>query len=333
MLRNILRILLLTAVWLLPSSVMAQGGIGQGGPSLLFGTLNITAKEGTQLPSGFFIVLYRIDKSVFGRVSVVNHGLYRFEKVPNGDYDIVIEADGKDLVHIPYTLNTTVRNNEMRFNLDLDWRDKSTPVPGKLGGISADDLYPRNAGNSSVMAQAAAASGKKNFTEAARLLKTVVEADPKDFEAWTELGTAMFAQGNQGEAEKAFKRALEEHAGYPPAMSNLGKLNYTQKNYDEAIKVLSQLIKDHPEAAEARRFLGESYLRIKRGSLAVPELEEAARLDPTGQAEALLSVAALYDAAGLKDRAAAEYEKFLAMKPDYPDKKKLEKYIKDNKKL
>jgi Tfp pilus assembly protein PilF len=85
--------------------------------------------------------------------------------------------------------------------------------------------------------------------------------------------------------------------------------------------------------AEARRFLGESYLRVKKGSLAVRELEEAARLDPAGQAEAHLSLAALYDAAGYKDRAAAEYEQFLAKMPDHPDRKKLEKYIQDNKKI
>jgi hypothetical protein len=36
--------------------------------------------------------------------------------------------------------------------------------------------------------------------------------------------------------------------------------------------------------------------------------------------------------AALYDRAAAEYELFLAAKPDYPDRKKLEQYIKENKK-
>jgi Tfp pilus assembly protein PilF len=86
-------------------------------------------------------------------------------------------------------------------------------------------------------------------------------------------------------------------------------------------------------AAEAHRFLGESYLRVKKGSKAVPELEEAPGLDAENQAEAHLSLAALYDAANLKDRAAAEYEKFLAGKPNYADKKTLEKYIHDHKKL
>ena len=85
--------------------------------------------------------------------------------------------------------------------------------------------------------------------------------------------------------------------------------------------------------AAAHRFLGESYLGIKKGSKAVPELEEAVRLDPENQAEAHLSLAALYNAANLKDRAAAEYEKFLAIKPNYADRKTLEKYIHDNKKF
>ena len=49
-------------------------------------------------------------------------------------------------------------------------------------------------------------------------------------------------------------------------------------------------------------------------------------------AEAHLRLAALYHGAGLKDKAAAEYEQFLKKKPDYPDRKKLEQYIVQNKK-
>ena len=84
-----------------------------------------------------------------------------------------------------------------------------------------------------------------------------------------------------------------------------------------------------PPSADANLLLGECYLQIKKGSKAVPLLEEAARL---GRPEALLRLATLYDHAGMKDRAAAEYEQFLAARPDYPDRKKLEQYIKENKK-
>jgi Tfp pilus assembly protein PilF len=78
--------------------------------------------------------------------------------------------------------------------------------------------------------------------------------------------------------------------------------------------------------------LGDTYLKLKQGSKAVPELNEALRLDPNGKAEAHLLLAALYDAVGLKDRAAGEYEQFLTKRPDYRDRKKLQRYILENKK-
>jgi len=49
-------------------------------------------------------------------------------------------------------------------------------------------------------------------------------------------------------------------------------------------------------------------------------------------ADAHLRLAALYNGAGLKEKAAAEYEKFLKKKPEYTDRKKLELYISQNKK-
>jgi len=49
-------------------------------------------------------------------------------------------------------------------------------------------------------------------------------------------------------------------------------------------------------------------------------------------AEVHLWLALLYNGAGMKDKAASEYDSFLKKRPDYSDKKKLEKYIADNKK-
>jgi Tfp pilus assembly protein PilF len=61
-------------------------------------------------------------------------------------------------------------------------------------------------------------------------------------------------------------------------------------------------------------------------------LNKAIELDPLGKAEVHLRLAMLYNGAGMKDKAAAEYEKFLEKKPDYGDKKRLQQYILDNKK-
>ncbi len=318
------------AGFLFAASAFGQGK-GAGGPALV-GTLTIKAKEGTKLPDSFDVVLYRSDRTESGRQSVKNHESYRFTGISRGDWEIAVEGEGRTLGRMKFAINST-NSGDTRQDLELEWREKSGPASANAGTISALDLYKRSPESDSLMKQALAESTKKNYAGAAKLLDQIVTADAKDFEAWTDLGNTLFAQGKQGEAEKAFRRALQEQPSYPLALLNLGKLNYGQKNYDAAIATLSQLVGAHPEAAEAHRFLGESYLRVKKGSKAVPELEEAARLDPENQAEAHLSLAALYDAANLKDRAAAEYEKFLLVRPSYTDKKTLEKYIHDNKKL
>jgi TolA-binding protein len=80
---------------------------------------------------------------------------------------------------------------------------------------------------------------------------------------------------------------------------------------------------------DANFLLGEAYLQIKKGSKAVPYLTEAAKL---GKADAHLRLATLYNAVGLKDKAALEYEEFLKKRPDYKDRKALEQYISENKK-
>jgi hypothetical protein len=40
----------------------------------------------------------------------------------------------------------------------------------------------------------------------------------------------------------------------------------------------------------------------------------------------------IYDAVGSKEKAALEYEEFLKKKPDYPERQKLEGYVRANKK-
>jgi Tfp pilus assembly protein PilF len=327
--RQILRLAVL-AVALIPASSFGQGK--GGGSAALVGTLTITAKEGTKLPDSFSVVLYKADKTEFARQAVANHGSYRFTGIARADYEIAVEGDGPTLGRLPITINST-SGGDVKQDLELAWREKSGPTAASAGTISSLERHERTPENENLMKQVLAASAKKDYAEAAKLLRQVVAADAKDFEAWSELGNVLFAQGHPGDAEPAFRQALDACPGYAVALLNLGKMQYAQKNYDAAIATLSQLISAHPESAEAHRFLGESYLGVKKGSKAVPELEEAARLDPETQAEAHLSLAALYNAANLKDRAAAEYEKFLAIKPNYADKKTLEKYIHDNRKL
>ena len=134
------------------------------------------------------------------------------------------------------------------------------------------------------------------------------------------------------DAENEYLHALDAHPGFFLALLNLGRLELSQKRGDVATEALKKAVKAQPTSPDANYFLGEAYLQARKGSVAVEYFREALRLDPSGMAEVHLRLALLYHAAGARDKAAIEYQQFLEKRPDYADKKRLQKYISDNKK-
>jgi Tfp pilus assembly protein PilF len=216
-----------------------------------------------------------------------------------------------------------------RYDMALDWREGSRP--GSPGVISAKGVYgDRTDANEKLFDRASAAAKSKDKANAARLFKELVTSDPKDFVAWTELGSLYFEQSKYSEAADAYLKAIALKPDYMVALMNLGKLFMADKAYTQAVSVFEKAVATEPQSADAYHYLGEGYLQIKQGSKAVGVLNEALRLAPVEKAEIHLRLAALYNAANLKDRAANEYKLFLQKKPDHPEKSKIEKYIRDN---
>ncbi len=323
----------LAAVFILGAAVSMYAQRGRTGEPLqghlLYGDLKIENRSGGKIPMSFMVVLYSISGTVVGRQTIGNNGRYRFENVPNGEWEIAVEAENSELARTRFLLNES-RFTDIRKDLALVWEGLPGAKAPTGGSVAVGDVYERKPEAQGRMEKALEESSKKNYRQAGDLLKQIVAADPGDFEAWAELGTVEFLQNKHGEAEKAYKRSLEEKPGYAVALLNLGKLQFAQKKFDEAIASLGSLVEKQPSSAEAHFFLGESYLQVKKGSKAVIHLEEALRLDPVGKADAHLRLGTLYNAAGMKERAAAEYEKFLAKIPDHPEKKKLQQYIGQN---
>jgi tetratricopeptide (TPR) repeat protein len=239
--------------------------------------------------------------------------------------------EGAEVARQQIRLSGAVRG-EHRRDIELEWRGKPSAV-GKSNTtvISIADFYERKPANQSLFDKSQEAISKNDLKQAATLLNQLVGVDAKDYQAWTALGLVHSIQDKKGDAEKAFRNALAEKPDYFLALFNLGKLQMIQKNFDGAIETLTKAVETDPRSADANFLLGESYLQIKKGSKAVGYLNEAIKLDPKGKAEAHLRLATLYRGAGLKDRAVAEYEQFLAKKPDHPDKAKIQQYISENK--
>lgn len=305
---------------------------GRGG-NTLFGDLKVDGIQGSDLKLvSFEIILYTESGIVVSRQTISNNGRYRFLNLANGRYVIVVEVENNVVARVPVSI-TAAFKIDVREDISLVWHPNAAGnKKGKAASISAADYYKRPAASRDRFEKAGEAIDKKNYELAVTLLRQIVSDDPKDFQAWTELGTAYLIQKNLDEAEKAYVRATKEQPTFFLALIDLAKLRMMRKNYEGAIEPLSQAVKVQPQSANATYLLGESYLQIKKGSKAVGYLNEALRLDPIGMADVHLRLAALYNGAGVKDKAATEYEQFLQKKPDYPDKKKLQQYITENKK-
>jgi tetratricopeptide (TPR) repeat protein len=303
----------------------------QGGAQVLFGDLKIDdGNVGGIKPQTFYVILYRTNGHVVGRQPVSNNGRYRFMDIPNGEYILVVEVENQEVARMQMVIHE-LSKTDVRRDIALEW--KATQRPGdKSASVIVLEEYQRTAANQTLFTQALEEFKKNRVNEGIALLQQLTKTDAKDFAAWTELGTAQFKSSKLEEAEKAYLSALEASPAYIVALMNLGKLRFAQKNYDGAIEIFGRAVAAQPQSADANLFLGEAFLQVKKGSKAVGYLNKAIELDPLGKADAHLRLAALYNGAGMKDKAAAEYEKFLEKKPDYADKKKLQQYIADNKK-
>ena len=269
---------------------------------------------------------------MLGRQTVTNNSRYRFLDVANGRYDVVVEVEGSEVARVRVLVQSAYKT-DFRQDIHLEWQANAPQRQrAKPQTVSASDFYERAGRNKSLFERAQRLLDKRQYREAASLLNEIVSNDPADFQAWTELGTAHLIGGDTAEAEKAYRRAIHERPTFALALLNLGRVLINQKRYPESIDALRSAVQARPDSADSHFLLGDTYLKVKLGSKAVPHLTEALRLDPNGKAEAHLLLAALYDGAGLKDRAASEYKQFLAKRPDYRDRKKLERYIAEHRK-
>jgi len=313
------------------SGLAVQPTHAQGGGHILYGDVKVDESKVPGIkPIGYDLILY-LGSQIVRRQSVSNDGRYRFVDLGNGYYDLVVELENNEIARIRVEITSPRINTDYRQDITLEWKAPFN-TPAKPASISAADFYQRSSANQKLFERAQAATDKKKYEEASALLGQILKDDPNDFQAWTELGTLGLLQQNLPEAEKAYLRAIEVRPKFFLALRNLGKLRVAQKKYEEALVPLTLALEIQPTSASLNFLLGETYLQLKKGSKAVGYLYEAIKLDPTGMTEAHLRLASLYHAAGLKDKAAIEFEEFLKKKPDYPDRKKLEQYIAQNKK-
>ena len=303
-----------------------------GGNRSIYGDLKVDEGNVTGLkPISFDVILCSEGGMRLNHQTVSPNGRYRFP-VSSGIYYVVVELESVEVARVRVDMLSPLVITYQR-DIELAWRTKpGSEKKVRPGVVSAADSYKRSPATEKLFNRAEQAFDKKDYTQAVSLFQQILKLDSGDYQSWTELGTVYLQEGNTAEADRAYARAVEIQPSYLLALIDLGRLRLALKNYDGAIEILTQAIKVRPDSADANFLVGEALLQTKRGSMAVAYLSEALKLDPIGMADAHLRLALLYNGAGMKAKAAGEYEQFLKKKPDYPERKKLEQYIAANKK-
>jgi Flp pilus assembly protein TadD len=314
--------------------VLFSGGLNiqaQSPRHKLYGDVRVYDNKGVasiRFDEAFDVILYSSSGTILGRQVVPNRGRYQFFDLPDGRYDLVIEFRSNEIARTRVSISAPAKTDFCQ-DIELEWH--SPPTTSKPGTVSVEDFYERSASNHEQFKKAQQAFDKKKYAESTTRLKKILAGDPSDFQSWTELGTVYLLEHRLVEAEMAYVHATELRPRYFLALRNLGWLKIWRKDFEGAIPVLTRAVEVKPTSADVNYYLGEAYLQVGQGSKAVPYLDAALKLDPIGKAEVHLRLAALYNGAGLKEKAAAEYEEFLKKKPDDPDRKRLEQYIAETK--
>ena len=294
------------------------------GAPVIYGQVTIRGIDRNETKPTIFVTLL-MGGAQLDRTQTNDRGYYYFLTNPRDGAALLFEVDGMEVGRVILSLGS---GSSSRQDITVDWNQVKVQRNPKV--VSVRDAYARDRSAESRFDKAMKAMREKRTDEALALFKEIVDTDPKDYVAWTELGTLYFGKDKLADAENAYSKALDQNPNFMVALMNLGKLHLSQQQATKAVAVFMRAVSVEASSADAFHYLGESYLKAKLGSKAVIALNEAIRLEPSEKAELHLRLAALYNAAGAKDRAANEYKLFLEKRPTYPDKKKLEKYILDN---
>jgi cytochrome c-type biogenesis protein CcmH/NrfG len=289
----------------------------------VYGRVVLRGFDGSAKPPKV-VVTYADAQLTSQRWTIDKSGNYCFKRRGGGG-EILVEVNGVEAGR-----RSLPAFSEAQLREDFEIFSNSAQRPAPPGVVSAKFSHPKNDKTVELYQKAADAEAGKEPAKAIEFLNEIVAVDRADFIAWAKLGSLYFDQNKLSDAEAAFRKSLELKPEYTPAWIFAGKIRIAQKQYDAAIGVFKRATELDPTSARAFQLLGEAYLQAKKGTLGAEALNEAIRLDPIGMAECHLRLAKLYDLAGAKHLATREFKAFLAKVPDYTDRKKLEKYIKDN---
>lgn len=215
-------------------------------------------------------------------------GIFSFTGIPQGQY--VIRASHPDFepgdLQVEYYGDT-----DMSLELRLTPKAGQTAVMGSATVPAWALGIPSGARKEYEKGLADFGGGKHR--SAISHLQAAVRLYPDYAAAYSAMGAAHQALGDERAASEAFTKALEIDDDQLPACLGLGTIRRKNKHYTEAEKLLLHARALKPDDWRIHSELGELYLAADNPEKAQPPLEEGLMIDPSHPRVHLLLINAL----------------------------------------
>ena len=268
-----------------------------------------------------------------GDVFTDSNGQYTFFALPNGDYWVVVEAEGFRLarqhVMLDMRIHPKAQSNVVLEPLETgDHRGRR--IAGSASSYEVSAKSPGRPFDPKALREFEKGNRKQrsgDFDAAVSHYRKALLIEPDLYPALNNLGAVFERKKDHAQAESVLSRSLEVNQQDGEAHINLGHVLYEEGKFGAAVERLEEGLRRSPRSSVGHFLLGCSYLKLGYLPKAESNLKEAYSLDPTGMARARLELANLY--LRRRDMAAAsvELESYLDANPSDPQAPAIKKML------
>jgi predicted Zn finger-like uncharacterized protein len=204
---------------------------------------------------------------------------------------------------------------------------KKGETPGAISQLrKAVELEPKSAQHRVHLGIALERSGA--LLEAVEEYRGAAAADPKSAEAHERLGLLFAGNGRFEDAAASYEKAIAAEPRTARFRIALADCRARLGKYDDAARGYREVMKADPSAVQVVYKLARALHEGEGAKVALPWYERAARAESANPMPHYY-LGYLYKERGQKAKAAAEFRRFLELKPDADEKKDIEAEIED----
>ena len=253
-----------------------------------------------------------------------SQGEFSFQALPNGEYSVVVEADGFLPVRQHVRLDGMISPKaQVNIVLEPAVTAGTKPSPVISGSATSHVLDVRKRRDFNPKALREFDKGNRSQQEgdlhaAVVHYRKAVDLDPQFYPALNNLGAIYEVEKDHERAEEALRKALEIEPADAEGYLNLCHVFYEQAQYPEALAQLQEGLKRSPNSAVGLFFLGSTYFKLGDLRQAESNLRRASALDPKGMPKAHLQLANVYLQGRNFVAATQELQTYLRANPSDP---------------